>query len=323
MAAKDILRIKGKNILIITHKGADVDAIASAALLRTALVKNNNVEIAVPEHINKKAKDVSDYLDIPYSMQPDFSTFDVLAFVDLNSYEMLGCFEEEVRRSGCQKFLFDHHTRSRDSIADEENSLIIEDAASTTEVLCEFLMAEKIEINEEQALLIALGIISDTDRFSFASKKTFEILSEMLKISGKEFNEILAMASQQKNISEKIAVLKALQKVEILRIGDIVIAKSNIGSFEAQAAEALISCGADLAFVGGVTEGQARVSGRADFLFAKSYSLDLADDIFQKLPLFFEGRGGGHATAASFTGKAEDLDKIINKCIELASARIK
>ncbi|MCX8190250.1 MAG: DHH family phosphoesterase [Candidatus Diapherotrites archaeon] len=322
MAVKDILQLRGKNILIITHKGADVDAIASAAVLRATLIKNNNVEIAVPEHVNRKAKEIAENLDIPYSMMPDFSLFHALVFVDLNSYEMLGRFEEEVKGSKCQKFLFDHHTKSQDAITTKENSLIIEDAASTTEVLSYFLKDEKEEISEEQALLIALGIISDTDRFSFASKDTFGIIADMLKISKKDFNEILSMVSEQRSLSEKIAILKAMQKTEIIKIGDIIIAKGWIGSFEAQAAEALISCGADVAFVGGVTDGHARISGRADFLFAKNYGLDLANEIFQKLTLFFEGRGGGHATAASFTGKAQDLERIMQKCLDLISERL-
>ena len=134
MPATELLTLKNKKVLVVSHRGADVDALASAGIVHLLLMDRNYVEIAIPEHLNNSAKRLAETMEIAYTMQPKFSDFDVLVIVDLNSYNMLGPFAEAVEKFKGKIFLFDHHSASEDVIAKEENSLIVEDAASTTEV---------------------------------------------------------------------------------------------------------------------------------------------------------------------------------------------
>ncbi|MEM4662639.1 MAG: DHH family phosphoesterase [Candidatus Diapherotrites archaeon] len=323
MAPQEIFSLTGKNVLIVTHRSADLDAIASAEILRLELMERNIVEIAIPGHVNRQAKRIAEVLEIPYSLSTNFSKFDVLAVVDLNSYSMLDNFAEEIKNFKGKKFLFDHHTASGENIVDKENSLVIEDAASTTEVIWHLFSDANKKISEKQALLTMLGIISDTDRFAFSSRNTFDIMSDALKISRMDFNQVIKIIKDEKTFSERVATLKAMQKTKLVKIKDVLIAKSYTNAFEAQVAEALVACGADIAIVGGITEGKARVSGRADITSAEKYNLDLASDVFQRLSSYFKGQGGGHSTAASFNGEAKDLEKIIEKCVEIISEKVR
>ncbi len=324
MGIAELLNLKDKKVLVISHRGADVDALASAAIVRLLLLGKNYVEIGVPEHLNNSAKRLAETMEIPYSLTPDFSFFDTLVIVDLNSYGMLGSFAEKVKNFSGNIFLFDHHSKGKDKIAKEEDSIIVEDAASTTEVLWRFLSANaQDKLNEKIALLTACGIIADTAHFSFASKNTFKVMAEVFEKTDKTLSELIELFSVKRELSERIALLKAAQRTKLFRVNKLLIVLSEIGAFESQSAAALIHLGADVAFVGTAEDHNIRVSGRARFSLIQEYNLDLAKDIFHKLSDFFEGEGGGHATAAAFTGKASSTDQVLHKCLELLIAKIK
>ncbi|RLG70490.1 MAG: hypothetical protein DRO07_00065 [Candidatus Iainarchaeum archaeon] len=324
MPVAELLTLKNKKVLVVSHRGADVDALASAGIIHLLLMDRNYVEIAIPEHLNNSAKRLAETMEIAYAMQPKFSDFDVLVIVDLNSYNMLGPFAEAVEKFKGKIFLFDHHSASEDVIAKEENSLIVEDAASTTEVLWCFLTKHAPEkLDERIALLTACGLIADTAHFSFASRNTFRVMAEALKKTDKTFSEIIEMFSVERELSERIALLKAAQRIRIFRANKALIVLSEIGAFESQSAAALLHLGADVAFVGTMEDHIVRVSGRAKFSFAQAYELDLAKDVFHKLSDFFEGEGGGHITAAAFTGRANSVEEILQKCLELLIAKMK
>jgi len=324
MAAKDILGLNNRRILVLSHRSADIDALASAAIIRLLLMDKNYVEIGIPEHLNRSAKRIAESMEIPYNMQPDFSDFDVLVVVDLNSYGMLGPFADNVRAFKGPIFLFDHHSASLKPIAPDENCTIVENAASTTEVLWCFLQENAPELlSKDVAVLTACGLISDTAHFSFASENTFRVMAESMEKSGKTYSEVIELFSIKRELSERIAMLKAAQRTRIYRLNENIVTLSEIGAFESQSASALLHLGADVAFVGTIEENSVRISGRARFSFAENYALDLAKDVFQQLPTFFEGEGGGHSTAAAFTGRANSADEVLQKCLDLLVAKMK
>jgi len=314
--------LKGKKILVLTHKGADVDAISASSILYLLLRKDNLVEIAVPEHLNKTAEKLAEQMEIPFTMQPDFSMFDTLFIVDLNSYSMLGNLAPEAKNFKGKRFLFDHHTKSDESI-EADYCECIENAASTTEVLWNEMKKHSIKPNEKIALLTATGLITDSGGFSFVSRDSFRVMAEVLELTKKDYREIRELFSVEVDFSERLARLKAARKSRIYRVGDFIAVTSEIGSFESQSASALVRVAADIAFVAMKSKGKVRVSGRARFKFVDEFELDLARDIFQPLSEFFEGEGGGHVTAAAFTGKSDSKQAVLDKCMELLLEKIK
>ena len=180
-----------------------------------------------------------------------------------------------------------------------------------------------IQPDERIATLAASGLITDSAHFSFASKNSFRVMAEAMEIVKLGYHELQGLFSVEMDFSERIARLKAAQRSRIFRIGKHIAVTSDVGAFESQSAGAFIRIGADIAFVAMEEKGVARVSGRARYPFAEAFSLDLAKDIMQRLPEHFEGEGGGHVTAAAFTGKTDSPKKILKKCMDLLLEKVK
>jgi nanoRNase/pAp phosphatase (c-di-AMP/oligoRNAs hydrolase) len=144
------------------------------------------------------------------------------------------------------------------------------------------------------------GIVYDTAHLRRADKETFEFLAELLGKSDKDYQEILEMLKTETNVSERIAVLKSMKRLKSYRIGDMLLATTSVGSFEASVARHLLRMGADVAIVGAPKKKALRISGRMRWQMKEK--LNLAE-IFSKIEKTIEGSAGGHDVAASANGK--------------------
>jgi nanoRNase/pAp phosphatase (c-di-AMP/oligoRNAs hydrolase) len=309
---------RGKKIALLTHVGADVDAIAAAGALSLFLRKKNRVRIGVPEHISLAAKAFAKRTGISYRINPSLDGFDCIILIDFNSWDMLGEMKNAVENFAGEKFLLDHHTKSRDVIVPRANRWIEEDAASSCTLAYKWLRRSNEAFGRKTATLIACGITADSANFLVANAGTFSIMAEMLEKSNRRFSEIIGLLKVERDPSEKIAVLKAAKRSRIFRIGQFIVVAAEVGAFEADAATALVKLGADIAFAGNSEHNTIRVSGRASQGIQSACHLDLAGDIFQPLGRFFDGSGGGHCGAAAFNGKGNDAHPVLLKCVELS-----
>ncbi len=314
--------LKGKEVLILTHRGADVDALSSGAMLYLALKEHASVRIGVPEHINQAAEKLAAELSIPFDLNPEPKEFNVVVVADLNSWKMLGSTAEKLKSFDGEILLIDHHTRSWENLAKEENSLIEENAASTTEILFKLFKKQGIPISKEIALLACCGIITDSAHFSYASADTFSVMAEALGLAKTPYSKITGLFSVEREFSEIVAKLKAAQRCRIFRAGEFIVAISDVGAFEAQAAASLLRIGADAAFVGVEEAGEVMVSGRASHKIVE-FGLDLVRDVFDPLSARFSGEGGGHTAAAAFNGKAESIEEVLEECVSLVTEKIR
>lgn len=308
-----------KKVLVLTHKGADVDSISSAATFYFSFRKNSRITIGIPEHLNLNAKAFARNMKIPYKLNPvGISDYDVLIIVDLNSYDMLGRLEKEVRNFKGPTLIIDHHTKSDDKITSERLSIVDKSATSTTELIYELFKRANIIIPSDAATCIAAGIVTDSAGFLNADSKTFRIMGDVLPKSKITYPKLLSLFSIKTDISEKIAMLKAARRCKIYRSSDYIIASTDVGAFEASAATVLVKLGADIAFAGDDEKGIIRVSARANNNFVIASGFDLARDVFSKLESEFNGSGGGHAAAAGFNGKGKGIEKILKRCVLLS-----
>lgn len=312
---------KGK-IALITHCGADVDAIASAAVLQQ-LLKNAKAEIIVPEHINQTAKKIAKEFKIRYKLNSSLKKFDSLILLDLNSWKMLGKLASQVKTFPGKIFVIDHHSKTGDEITSEKNMLIEEEAVSLTEILFNISKKQGIALSKSQASLLILGLITDSARFLHANNESFRMMSELLKKSGHSFEELLQMLLTEEDISEKIAKLKAMRRIKIFKLDDFIVVTTDVGAFEADVAQMLVSIGADIAFVASELKKEKAIviSGRASYKVRHEKSFDLSRDVMFKLEESFEGEGGGHAGAAAFNGKG-NMQEMLEKCVELTQKKL-
>lgn len=316
--------ISGKKVLILTHSGADVDAAAAAAALYFSLKNKAKITLTAPEHINLGAKALIKNLKIPLSTKiPVLNNFDRLIILDLNSYSMLGKADKAVKQYKKPILLIDHHTPSGEKLTKKSLEVIEPTAVSTTELVYRLMEKTKIPLSKDAAACIAAGIITDSAHFIVADHNTFKIMAEVMKKSRRTYLEIISLFAQKTDVSEKVAKLKAARRCNIYSTKEYVIASTDVGAFESAAASALVRLGADVAFVGDVEKGKARISARANNRFVKKIKFDLADHVFAKLEQEYNGAGGGHSAAAGFNCKAKDIQPILKRCVALTAEYLK
>lgn len=168
---------KYDSIIIARHIGADPDALGSQFALRELINLNfpNKSVIALgnPASRFKYLGNLDKEDDVDYTKSllivldtPDIRRIDIN--VDINK------FAEIIK--------IDHHPFV-DKYASIE--VIDENASSTSQLIIEFILANKLIINDTIAKYLYTGIVSDTDRFlhDYTSNRTFELVNYLLKNS--------------------------------------------------------------------------------------------------------------------------------------------
>ena len=313
---KFIKGLSGKHVLLLVHKAADVDCIASAAVLKNSL---NNVQftIGVPGYLNQHALRLSESMKIKHTLNPVISDFAAVIVLDFNTPEMLGLQAAELEKFKKPVFIIDHHSKTKDSLDFPNKSIIDSNAVSTTQIVFQILQELKIKVSSGNAILLSAGIITDSNGLAIADSKTLQTLASLLKVCGKTVSEVQAVYEIPQDVSERIASLKSAKRVMLFKAGDFLIALSQVSHFASNAANSLISLGADLAIVGfSDDDGNAKLNARASESFLKKTGVNLEKDILSKLERKFEGTSGGHEGAAGFSGIAR-IDELFQESMLL------
>jgi len=175
---KDILR--AKHILILTHRGPDLDAFCSMLLLYKILIN-----LFPKKHITMEAR------QHPQVKLPQMENIELVEEIDRGDEDLILCtdssewdlFVDEHRDgvygSRVKKFFIDHH-RSESS----EESVINEMRSSATEqvyVTLKRIFDKKFKLDEDIASLVQYGIVADTGRFLYdlTTPDTFRIFAEV------------------------------------------------------------------------------------------------------------------------------------------------
>lgn len=185
------------NILLWAHSRPDSDTAGSVFALKEYI-----------ESLGKKA-DVACEDPLPEYLKnllPD-SSFQYPKHLDLKKYKLVIACDSVDRGFNKFKDLFlnnqviaiiDHHP----DIKTQGDIVIIDSSCSSVcELVYDFLIFNKIEINKKIATQILMGILGDTGIFQHAStsSKTMEIASELMK-KGAPLNKIVASTFSNKNI---------------------------------------------------------------------------------------------------------------------------
>jgi nanoRNase/pAp phosphatase (c-di-AMP/oligoRNAs hydrolase) len=288
--------LKGKNILILTHHNADVDAIASAIALGEYLKAQNDVKIATCESIAKPAKRIAESFEI--LIDPDCSKFDFVIVLDTSSSLQL-----KTAKNLKVDMIIDHHEKG-DLHAQIE--WIDKEAKATSFMIYKILRGFGFQLTKKLAKILCAGIVADTAHLRLANREIFKALYELL--DGVEFSEVLKLVAVEEEISNRIASLKAASRAELFKFKDLIVAISNLSSHEAIACRSLVKLGADIAIIIAKKDEEMRISSRARDKIL-DYGINLAE-IFEKIGKFIEGQGGGHDLAGSANGKVKPLKDV-------------
>ncbi len=177
-----------KNIIIVTHKNPDGDAIGSSLGLYHYLKKyNHNVSVITPN-------DYPDFLKwvpgedtiLKYDAQTEVSTAliskaDIIFTLDFNAFHRSGQMESVLEANGAIKILIDHHQKPDDYATYMYSDVTM---SSTCEMVYHFIeMLDDIDkIDTATATCIYLGIMTDTGSFRFpvTTSTTHRIIASLI-----------------------------------------------------------------------------------------------------------------------------------------------
>lgn len=299
---REFLSKYGKSKLaIVTHSRADADAIASAYTLSKILPGSM---ICTSEDMSEGARMLSERLgigvrDLASQKKTDFEG---LVVVDTSTYTLVP--EAKGWKILC---IIDHH-RPEGRDMEGEFELIEPESPSTAEIIANVVD----EIGREAAFALSVGIIADAARFKSARAESFETLARLMRKAGADYAELLSFAEPEPKAEAKIAMLNAMKRVNFVYAADYIIATSEVGSNESDAAS-LLAEAADVAFVAKWKdrERETRISARA----RKSMKVPL-NKVMAEVGKSLGGAGGGHAKASGAAVKAH-TDEALRKCIDV------
>jgi len=316
--------LKDKKILITTHDLADVDGLVSCYGLNFFLnqyFKHKEIFLYFSE-ISKSAKNFMKNFNVKfpsydffYNDDIDDSNIDLVVILDTNNMNQVKFPNNfEILNKEIPIVFIDHHyVNSNNNSYKNFNSLIFQEYASTAEIICELYKEFNVELPLPYKVLFISGILTDSGFFKYGTNDTITYVSKLLD---PEFNfqEILAMLEVEESISEKIAKIKGIQRVKLIRERDWLMGITYVGSYEADVASALIKIGFDVGIVWSRKTSEYRISTRASNKICLRTGLHLGK-ILEELSGEYEGSGGGHDGAASLKGKI-GLDNILKKIEE-------
>lgn len=287
--------------LILLHVSADVDAVATAAVLQRSLP---GCAIASPGGMSRHGRRLAAHL----GLEIDEVALKILprkvAVVDAASPEML----PNIHLSE-SAIVIDHHAPTDEWRVERYYADPMK--ASCAEIAIEIVRPWGIK--PEAALAALYGILADTGGLRHAGIDTFRTFAELLEISRASAEQIFEFFSDMpEELSERIARLKGAQRMKFERTGEFIIGASVVGAHQGEVCRALLQLGCDVAFVGQQRNGRVRVSARAQ----QGTGIDM-DRVMRTVAQEMGWKGGGHPGAAGLSGEG-DAEAATNICIKVA-----
>jgi len=311
----------GESVVVIGHHNADPDSIGAAQGVKELigqLKPDTDVQVVMPDDISRLSRQIIELLELEIS-EGYSGVFDTIVIVDSGGLNQLGEWGEIIKAHNQVVIVIDHHTLD-DELSQCTDLLIHDDRASSASELVSILYHQygvTPSVNTSKALLA--GIVFDTKFFSIGSAKTYETVSILLSNIG-DLSQVMTLFQTETEISERIARIKTAQRSEIHRINDYIIAFSEVGSYQASGARALISLGADLAIVVGEEKTGLRASLRSTQGFFDTSRVHLGE-LVSEYSNAFSGSGSGHPTAAGYNGVG-DYDDFKRELLKILSERL-
>lgn len=309
-----------KRILITTHENADPDALCSAFTLR------NLIELLYPETkiviyfdgLSLVAQQIAEKFQLDTSLPADIAC-DGIIIVDANNPEQLGELKTRISLE-LPKLIIDHHSPPSDLEEITKYAIIDEDSTAVCEVMFNIYRFFNVPLSQMMASLIFLGILYDSRHLLLATNRTIHIIDELIKF-GINYSDLIEVLTLSMDRTERIARLKAAQRIVLYEFDGWIVAVSHVSAFEASACRAIIGLGADVALVYGEKQDEIRFSARATTEIIKKTNLNLAIDVMEKVGPVMHGEGGGHEGAAGCNGK-DNLKGGLELALELLKTKL-
>lgn len=297
--------LEGKRKVILVHGNADMDAIGSAYAISRCFPEG---VVFAPAGMDRIAKKATERLGISVMEDCCISEYDLVVAVDTSSPEQ---FSKELDLPE-DTIVIDHHIPTgkwsgyRYYYDDSRTSC----CEIVWDIICE---GGVTDIPRDVGLALLAGMLTDSGHFAFANARMLPVFAEIMTRCGIEMDEAIAITENEVSMSEKIAMLKAVERSKFDRVGTLIVATAYGGSFEASSCKALMAAGADVAFVASQRENEYRVSARAT-QDAVRRGVNLGE-ILKSIGGETLSDGGGHPGAAGLSGKG-DAEAMLHICMQ-------
>ena len=311
-AAAPVKLFKSKEALIIVHHNADPDALGSAVALARGLSQGGmKCEIVAPDGISRQSKAVLQ--KYPYPVSETISSYPDLVFVlDTSSYSQIGNISIP---ASSKVVVIDHHARG--AIAKRADMKLIDSSAHSTGVLVyDLFVRSGIRITSEIAFFLLVAIVADTAFLRLVDSRDLRIVSILMENAS--LDDVISTLSVKIELSQRIAMSKAVVRSKIYQVGRLIVVFSRAGSFESAIARSMINSFADIAIIENVKDNNVRISARARSHLAGTINLV---SLLKPIRPVIRGDAGGHVTAASANGsdssRISDVRRILLDGISL------
>ncbi len=310
-AAGKLLELRGKRVLIATHKNADPDAVASAYVLYRFLSDIKAFPtIIFPEGLNEAAKNMVSGLgilsDIASTVPLDkvFHSLDAdrsVIIVDTNNPANLGEYKFIIDNSP-EVLVIDHHVPGRYAWRGlgKHHLYILPEYTSNSELIYE-LLKKQYYMDRLCSTVLLAGILYDTRRFLSVGPRTLHNAAELTEKGG-DYRRALLSIAKKMGIAERIARLKAASRMKLVNCNGYIVAITHVSAYEGSAARAIVDLGADLAIVYSIRKDKFRVTMRSSVEFSGKTGISIGRDIAPLLERRLGASGGGHDNAGSIEG---------------------
>lgn len=296
--------LEGKRKVILVHGNADMDAIGSAYAISSCFPEG---VIFAPTGLDRVAKKATERLGIEVLEECDISEYDLVVAVDTSSPEQFSM-ELELPEN---MIVIDHHIPT--GRWNGYRYYYDDSRTSCCEIIWDMISDCGKEVPRDVGLALLAGMLTDSGHFAFANARMLPAFAEIMVRCGIEMDEAIAITENEVGMSERIAMLKAVERSKFDRVGTLIVATAYGGSFEASSCKALMSSGADVAFVGSQRENEFRLSARAT-QDAVRRGVNLGD-ILKNIGCETLSDGGGHPGAAGLSGKG-DVEAMLHICMQ-------
>ena len=296
--------LEGGSKVILVHGNADMDAVGSAYALSRAF---GDCTIFAPGGLDRISRMVTEKLGIPVTEECDISGFDKIVVVDTSSPEQL----TPVTDIPANAVVIDHHIPTGRW---DGNVFLCDDSKTAcTQVVLRIIREKGAPIDRDTGMALIGGMITDSGHFQFANAEMLRDFADIMDEAGIDMDVAYNFTRMDINMSERVAMMKCVERSRFDRVGDMIVAVSYGGSFEASGCRALTQAGADVVFVGSQRDDDYRVSARATQEMVRR-GIHLGE-IMKSLGDEIDGDGGGHGGAAGISGTG-DVEAILHICMQ-------
>lgn len=252
-----LAEMRFNRILIVPHENADIDAVASSILLKILLqhlFRNIEINIVVPS-MKLNTRKFLKYFPLETISSQNVKLEDkfqdkqyIVILVDLSdARRFLDPKIKNIIISSSAILAIDHH----ETLSPLADYVLYMPASSTTEIILHAIEEEQLwnyVLRDETLRKIAISaILADTAFLNHISEKTFYYLHKLIyeptpnpQLYTHVKKLLLTISSEKPDLSETIAIIKALQRSIILKHNDKIAVITHVSSYETKVANYLI-----------------------------------------------------------------------------------